>query len=102
MLLLTVKRQDFIHIFLLKSCAKYRLNPVLDLDPPEPAQEHFRSTVGRGTGISINHYGSTTLLSETTVHFGILQYAKSCAKMGLARQQEKSTVSSLGLATYLD
>jgi hypothetical protein len=85
LLLLTVKRQYFVHIFLLKSCAKYGLYPVSDSDPPEPEQEHFRTTVGTGTGIAINHYASTALLSDTAEHFGIFCSTHiHDAKMGLA------------------
>jgi hypothetical protein len=50
MLLLTLKRQDFVQFLLLKYCARYCLEP-----EPEPKLQEPK------TGTGINHNGSTTL-----------------------------------------
>jgi hypothetical protein len=52
MLLVTLKRQDFVLIFLLKNCAKY----CLDLE-----QKLAEIGTGNETVTAINQYGSTTL-----------------------------------------
>ncbi len=58
-LLLTIKRRDFVEIF--SKSAKYGLDPVPDLDrvpdlDPEPERTYFSKV-----GTAINRYGSTTL-----------------------------------------